>query len=101
MGGGDGVSHDTANIRALGKQFESTVTPELNKAVSDAGALHLAESAFTAVTYALAIAYTEASAYMIKDMQSKVEKAHVIGDNLYKTARIWDDADQKSTVKEV
>lgn len=101
MGGGDGVSHDTANIRALGKQFETTVTPELNKAVSDAGALHLAESAFTAVTYALAIAYTEASAYMIKDMQSKVEKAHVIGENLFKTARIWDDVEQKSAVKEV
>lgn len=101
MCGGDEVTHDTENIRALGKQFESTVTPELNKAISDAGAMHLAESAFTAVTYALAIAYTEASAYMIKDMQSKVEKAHVIGNNLYKTARIWDDADQKSTVKEV
>lgn len=98
---GDGVTHDTENIRALGKQFEATVTPELNKAVSDAGALHLAESAYTALTYALAIAYTEASAYMIKDMQSKVEKAHVIGNNLYKTARIWDDTEQKSTIQEV
>ena len=99
---GDGeVTHDTDNIRALGKQFESTVKPELNKAIADAGSMHLAESAFTAVTYALAIAYTEASAYMIKDMQSKAEKAHEIGNNLYKTARIWDEANHKSTVKEV
>jgi hypothetical protein len=98
MGGDGNVSHDTGNIRALGKQFETTVTPELNKAISQAGAMHLAESAFTAVTYALAIAYTEASAYVIKDMQSKVEKAHEIGNNLYKTARIWDDSEHKSTV---
>jgi hypothetical protein len=100
MGGGGEVSHDTENIRALGKQFETTVTPELKNAISQAGAMHLAESAFTAVTYALAIAYTEASAYMIKDMQSKVEKAHEIGANLYKTSRIWDDSEQKSTVTE-
>ncbi|MEV5704625.1 hypothetical protein [Actinoallomurus sp. NPDC052274] len=100
MGNGDEIVHNTGNIRALGRQFETTVTPELNKAIAQAGALHLAESAFTAVTYALAIAYTEASAYLIKDMQSKVEKAHVIGENLYKTARIWDDSEQKSTVTE-
>lgn len=97
----DEARHNTRNIRALGRQFEATVTPELNQAISQAGALHLAESAYTALTYALAIAYTEASAYMIKDMQSKAKKAHEIGENLYEHARIWDDAEQKSTIREV
>ena len=103
MGGGPGgeVSNDYENIKALGKRFEDTVTPKLNQAISDAGALHLAESAFTAVTYALAIAYTEASAYMIKDMQSKVKRADDIAKGLYQHARIWQESGQKSKIQEV
>jgi hypothetical protein len=100
-GGGGQVQNDTDSIKSLAQQLQASISPKLNQAAADAGALHLAESAFTAVTYALAIAYTEASAFMIKDLRSKVDRLAEIEYSLKTTAAVWGEAGDKSTIQSV
>jgi hypothetical protein len=101
-GGGSGeVRNDPNSIENLGRALVANVGPKLQQAATDIGALHLAESAYTAVTYSLAIAYTEASAFMIQDLGSKVERLGEIGAGLHTTAATWREAEDSSTVRGV
>lgn len=98
-GGGTGqVENVPQAIDDLARRLSADVGPKLTKAAQDIGALHLAESAYTALTYSLAVAYTEASAFVIKDLHSKAERLDDIDHRLKATAANWREAGDKSTV---
>jgi hypothetical protein len=97
-GGSGEVKNDADQIDKLAQRLQASVGPKLTKARQTIGALHLAESAYTAVTYALAIAYTEASAFMIKDLDTKDDQLGEMGHGLKLNAQAWRTADKNSTI---
>ena len=92
------VQNSPDAIDNLARTLEANIGPKLRKVAAEIGALHLAESAYTAVTYPLAIAYTEASAFMVQDLGSKVDRLGDICSRLTTTAAVWREAEDASTV---
>ncbi|WP_067794487.1 hypothetical protein [Actinomadura formosensis] len=75
--------------------------PKFTAIAKEIGSLDLAQTSFTAVTVALAIAYTEASAFFIQDMKSKNDQLGEIEFGLTTVAANWRQADDKSTIQVV
>ncbi|WP_346042527.1 hypothetical protein [Actinomadura chokoriensis] len=75
--------------------------PKFTAIAKEIGSLDLAQTSFTAVTVALAIAYTESSAFFIQDMKSKNDRLGEIEYGLTTVAATWRQAGEKSTIKTV
>ena len=101
-GGGNGqVQNDHEAIKAYAKKVSGELGPKFTAIAKEVGSLDLAQTSFTAVTVALAIAYTESSAFFIQDMKSKNDQLGEIEFGLTTVAGTWQQADDKSTIKTV
>lgn len=99
--GGGQVENDHEAINAYAKKVAGELGPKFTAIAKEIGALDLAQTSFTAVTVALAIAYTESSAFFIQDMKSKNDRLGEIEYGLTIVAENWRQAGDKSTIRTV
>lgn len=93
------MQNDHESIRDYARKLSDRFSPRFTQTATNVGALNLAEASFTAVTVPPAIAYTEASAFFIQDMKSKVDQLGEIEFGVTKVAGTWQQAGDKSTIK--
>lgn len=101
MGGGSDRKVTRGEIRKVGTDIQRQVTPHLDAALTQVRtASGLDRGMFTCVSWTFAGAYLGIVQFATQDLDTKKQDAVDVKDALNRVASKWDEAEQRSTVRE-
>jgi hypothetical protein len=95
VGGSEQITSDA--LRTLATNLDS-VKKALEEAAAQVEEAEIGGAAFSHYGLDMAIAYPSAKAFAKRDAESKAAHIETIQDRLRSTAKVWDDAEEASTV---